>query len=180
MPDPAEPHLLVIDDDKLFLEIVQFHLERAGYRVDIAADPREGLDLAIETDFDLILLDLMMPGLNGEEVLSLLKPFSLQHRVVIVSAHGADEYRARTRDLGAAAYVQKPVDPEDLRRIVDELVQRKTESDGAETQTVTTHRMLDRLTLWIFDDGEITTGKRFAAFGVLGGLLGVLLWLVLT
>lgn len=78
-----QPRILVTDDDCLFLEILQFHLERSGYRVVTVADPKVGLNEAIEQQFDLILLDLMMPRMNGEEVLSLLKPLTPQRRVYV-------------------------------------------------------------------------------------------------
>ena len=78
-----QPRILVTDDDCLFLEILQFHLERFGYRVVTVAVLKVGLNDAIEQQFDLVLLDLMMCGMNGEEVLSLFKPLTPQRHVYV-------------------------------------------------------------------------------------------------
>ena len=68
----------------------------------LRSGPRAGLNQAIEGRFDLVLLDLMIPEMAGEEILSLLKPLTLKQRVVVVSGSDENEARARTRDLGAA------------------------------------------------------------------------------
>ena len=180
MPAPSESHLLVIDDDRLFLEIADFNLKRAGYHVEVVADPQVRLNRAIENDFDLILLDLMMPGLNGEEILSLLRPLILHHRVVVVSSHCRDEYRARARDLGAIGYVQKPIHPDELCRIVKGFLEERTKGEETRSEENACRHPLDRLALWVFDDGEVTWAKRQVALCVAGGLLGVLIWLILV
>ena len=170
--------VLVIDDDRLFLEIVQFHLERSGFLVDTVSDPRAGFNMAIESPYDLILLDLMMPGMNGEEVLSLLKPFSGQHRVMVVSAHTDETYRARARDLGATSYMSKPVDPDDLVKAVSDLISGNDSGDTARTAELESPRPLERLSLWVFDNDEVSPGKGLPALGVILGIVGVLIWLV--
>jgi len=179
MPDPAGPRVLAIDDDRVFLEIAQFRLRQAGYRVEAISDPQEGLNRAIADDFDVILLDLTMPGLGGGEMLSLLKPFSLQHKVVVMSAHRQEDHWARMRDLGAAAYIQKPVDYDVLCRAVDRLAREKAHEDVRMKRVETRCRLLDALTHWVFDTGDVTPARQVAALGVAGGLLGVLVWLVL-
>ncbi|MDP6775268.1 MAG: response regulator, partial [Candidatus Latescibacteria bacterium] len=103
------PRVLIIDDDRLFLEIASKNLERADFKVEVSDDPREGARRAIDEEFDLILLDLRLPEMSGEEVLGLLKSLSIQRPVAIVTAEGSEAYRERARDLGAAAYIQKPV-----------------------------------------------------------------------
>ena len=175
----ADPRarVLVIDDDHLFLEIIGYHLERSGYAVEVAADPREGLNQAIDGDFDVILLDLMMPGMSGEEVLGLLKPLSLNHRVVVVSAHSSDEYQARVRDLGAVAYVQKPAEPDSVCRIVGDLLRGAADPDGAHVGGPEPRGATDWLVAWVFENGEVTKLKRVASFGLVILLLGVVVWL---
>ena len=172
------PRVLIIDDDRLFLGIARKHLERADIRVEVSVDPRDGARMAIEEDFDLVLLDLMMSEMGGEEVLGLLKSLSIQRPVVIVTAEGSEAYRARARDLGAAAYLEKPVDAEELRRVVDGLIRggRHENSEGADRSP---RGPTDRLAFWVFGHGEVTTLKRLAAVGVAAGLSGVLAWLIL-
>ncbi|HLA40238.1 MAG TPA: response regulator, partial [Candidatus Glassbacteria bacterium] len=161
------------------LDVAEFNLERVGYQVEVTADPGVGLNRAIEHDFDLILLDLTMPGLNGEEVLSLLKPFSLQHRVVVIGSHSRDEHRTRARDLGAIGYIQKPIHPDDLCRAVGDFLAQRTAGERAGPESAACRHPVDRLALWIFDSGEVTRARRLASLCVAGGLLGVLIWLIL-
>lgn len=170
------PHrLLVIDDDELFLEIARFNLDKAGFEVDVASDPRVGLNKALETRFDLILLDLMMPGLRGEEVLSLLKPLNNQ-RILVVSGHTGDAHRSKARDLGAVAYLEKPVTAKGLCDTVTEiLVESKKDPEdpiGGESPG-----FLDLPVWWVFGERQITVQIRIASWFVLLGLLGVLIWL---
>ena len=179
MTDPAGSRVLAIDDDRAFLEIVQFGLRQAGYHVEAVSDPKEGLKRAIADDFDVILLDLAMPGLDGGEMLSLLKPFSLQHRVVVVSAHSREDHWARVRDLGAAAYIQKPVDYDVLCRVVDRLLREEADERVGLKRTGARSRLLDALTHRVFDTDDATPARQIAALGVVGGLLAVLVWLVL-
>jgi len=168
--------LLVIDDDELFLEIARFNLDKAGFSVEVVSDPRVGLNRAIETHFDLILLDLMMPGLRGEEVLSLLKPLN-QQRILVVSGHTGNVYRSKARDLGAVAYLEKPVTAQKLcDTVMDILVDRKREV-GTEIEEKVDH-ILDLPVRWVFGVGQITSPMRIMAWLVLMGLVGLFVWLV--
>ncbi len=178
MADLDSPRVLVIDDDRLFLGIVRRHLERADIRVEVSADPREGARKAIEEDFDLILLDLVMPEMSGEEVLGLLNLLSIQGPVAIVTAEDSETYRARARDLGAAAYFEKPVDPVEFRRAIGELIHsgRREKADTADRPA---RGATDCLAFWVFGHGEVTTLKRLAAVGMAVGLSAVLAWLIL-
>ena len=176
MADLSTHRLLVIDDDELFLEIARFNLDKAGFDVEVAADPRVGLNRAIESQFDLILLDLMMPGLHGEEVLSLLKPLN-QQRILVVSGHTGDAYRSRARDLGAVAYLEKPVTAQTLCETVKDIVLDK-KSDTASTEHTVSAHVLDLPVWWVFGVGQITAQMRVIAWFVLLGLMGVFLWLI--
>ena len=177
MVDLGSPRVLIIDDDRQFLGTARAHLERAGIRIEVSADPRDGVRTAIEQDFDLILLDLVMPEMGGEEVLGLLKSLSIQRPVVIVSAEGSEVYRARARNLGAAAYLEKPVDAGELRRIIDGQI-RGGRPEMAESAVAPARGPTDRLAHWVFGPGEVTFLKRLAAAGVAAGLSGVLAWLI--
>lgn len=172
----SQHRLLVIDDDELFLEIARFNLDKAGYEVEVASDPRVGLNRAIELQFDLILLDLMMPGLNGEEVLSLLKPLN-QQRIVVVSGHTGDAHRSRARDLGAVGYLEKPVTAQKLCETVQEILadgHRDLESDAGDVLD----RTLDLPVRWVFGVGAITFSQRVVAWCVLLGLMALFAWLL--
>ena len=172
----SEYRLLVIDDDELFLEIARFNLDKVGFSVEVTSDPHIGLNRAIETHFDLILLDLMMPGLRGEEVLSLLKPLN-QQRILVVSGHTGNAHRSRARDLGAVAYLEKPVTAKKLcDTVMDILVDRKRDVDAEVEDDM--DRILDLPVRGVFGVGQITPPMRITAWLVLVGLLGLFIWLV--
>ena len=168
--------LLVIDDDALFLEIARHNLNQAGYEVEVTPDPRIGVNRAIESHFDLILLDLMMPGLRGEEVLSLLKPLARQ-RILVISGNTGDSHRSRARDLGAVAYLQKPISAKTLCDTVAEILV-ETPTDATGDTAGSGDRATDIPVCWVFGVGPLTTQMRIAAWLVLLALMGIFLWLV--
>jgi DNA-binding response OmpR family regulator len=177
MHAPADTRVLVIDGDTLFLEIVQYNLTRAGYNVETVADPRVGLRRVMQHEFDLILLDLMMPGLHGEELLELLKPLSLQHKVIVVSAHAEEIFRSHTRDLGATAYLQKPVDFTELLNLVAEVLEMEPSKPNRVTASEETG-FLGKMAGWVFEDGGETTAKRWSSLAVVVFLVCVAGWLL--
>ena len=171
----AAYRVLVIDDDTLFLEIARATLTRSGYCVEVVSDPREGVNRAIEKRFDLILLDLVMPGLQGEEVLRLLKPIGGQ-RIVVVSAHSAPIYRSRARDLGAVGYLEKPVFAQELSRIVGEILHAEIRSPAEDKPR--SKGALDALATWVFGVGPVTPIKRAVAVCMVVGMGCIFLWLI--
>jgi len=175
MAEGGQHRLLVIDDDTLFLEIARVNLERRGFSVETVADPRQGVNLALDSQFDLILLDLMMPGLHGEEVLSLLKPLGTRQRILVVSGHTGETYRSRARDLGAVGYLEKPVTEESLFGAVQEVLGGSNSDDDDE---IVGGNALDGLVLWVFGVGTVTPVKRVVSVGVVLILMAVLCWLI--
>ena len=115
--------ILVADDDPVILRLIEVNLSLEGFDVVTAGRGEEALSKARETSPDLILLDVMMPGMTGWEVAKLLKEDQRTKDipVVFLSARTQDEDRRRGEDLGVAAYVTKPFDPgrliETVRRI---------------------------------------------------------------
>jgi DNA-binding response OmpR family regulator len=170
--------VLAIDDDPLFLEVVQVCLERAGCTVETACDPRDGLNRAIEGTYDLILLDLMMPGMAGEEILGLLKPLSLHQRIVVVSGNDEHEARQRSRDLGAAGYIQKPVDTRQFTTLLYDMLQERISDHAAEQPQPGSVTAMERVVAFVFGECEPTTSRKYGAVAILGGLLGVMGFLV--
>ena len=169
--------VLVIDDDRAFLEIITVTLARSGWRVTVSNDPREGLKEAITGKFDLILLDLMMPGMTGEEILSLLKPLSLRQRIVVISGADEEKARARVRDLGAAGYIQKPVNTRSLVAHLVEIVQ--LHASGQKATPILELTFLGRLATFVFDDEDPGRTKQVVAILVLVGECSILASLIL-
>ncbi|MCZ6632871.1 MAG: response regulator [bacterium] len=177
MPETNAPRVLVIDDDRAFLEIAKFHLEQVGVDVEVAFEPEVGFNRAIDTDFHLILLDLNMPGMHGEEVLRLMKPLGRGQRILVISGESRDRYQARARDLGAVGYLQKPVDAKILCGTVLELVGEPRGDEREDAEPPVSLPGITHLTAWIFGEARVTFSQQIAAVGVLAGFLGVLIWL---
>jgi len=109
--------ILVVDDEVRAAEYLRKGLSENGYVVDIASDGTTGLHTAIEGDYDLVILDAMLPGLDGFAVLSALR--SVKHvPVLMLTARGRTDDKVRGLDLGADDYLVKPFQfPELLARL---------------------------------------------------------------
>ncbi len=106
-------HILVVDDNAANRELLRRRLERQGYSVDLAEDGEACLGMVEDKHFDLILLDLLMPGLSGNEVLSKLKenPVHRVTPVIMISAADDTDHVVKSIMLGAEDYVFKPFNP---------------------------------------------------------------------
>ncbi|GAA1269184.1 response regulator transcription factor [Kitasatospora nipponensis] len=115
-PPPAQPaaRILVVDDDPTVAEVVTGYLLRAGYAVDRAADGREALERAAEGRPDLVVLDLMLPEIDGLEVCRRLRVDGGGPAVVMLTAKGEESERILGLELGADDYVTKPFSPREL------------------------------------------------------------------
>lgn len=126
-PGPAAPLILAADDDEDILELVAFRLERSGYGVVKAHDGEEALRLAREHLPALIVLDVMMPKLDGYEVTRALRADEATRRipVILLTARVQDADVQRGFDAGADDYVRKPFSPQELRSRVQAILGRQ-------------------------------------------------------
>jgi DNA-binding response OmpR family regulator len=109
------PRVLIVDDDPLTRDLVRAVLEDAPYDVDFAVDGRHALDLARENAPDLILLDVMMPGINGFQVAEALRrDVDPDCVIIMLTAMDREADRVRGFSSGANAYFTKPFSPLDL------------------------------------------------------------------
>jgi DNA-binding response OmpR family regulator len=106
MPDARR--ILVVEDDEAIREALRDALVSEGYDVLTAADGRAGLELGLKEDPDLVVLDLMLPLLDGFEVLRRLRADQVATPVLVLTARGLEQDRVRGLDLGADDYVMKP------------------------------------------------------------------------
>jgi DNA-binding response OmpR family regulator len=121
--DVVAPRVLVIDDDPLMCEVVSRYLERAGITVATEQDGARGLAAALATLPDLVVLDLMLPSVDGIEVFRRLREVA-PIPVVMLTARGDEHDRIAGLELGADDYVAKPFSPRELTARVRAVLRR--------------------------------------------------------
>ncbi len=100
--------LLVVEDEKRIADFLARGLESAGYAVDLAGDGSTGLELIHQTDYDLVILDMMLPDMDGLTVLEKIRNRKTSAPVLILSARGGVDDRVRGLEFGADDYLTKP------------------------------------------------------------------------
>ena len=115
--------ILVIDDEKNLVKGIKFNLEHEGYAVDTAHDGEEGLRLAAAGPYDLIILDLMMPKVDGLEACRRIREFSAVP-IMLLTARGESTDKLLGFDMGADDYLTKPFDVLELKARIRAIVRR--------------------------------------------------------
>jgi len=123
--------ILVVDDDPGVVRVVEINLTQEGYQVRTAGDGEEALASIAQAPPDLIVMDVMMPRLDGFETLKRLKgdPATAEIPILMLTARAQDEDVFEGYGTGAQWYLTKPFDPVELRRVVRHLLTRDS-SDG--------------------------------------------------
>ncbi|AWM32399.1 response regulator transcription factor [Hymenobacter nivis] len=118
------PHILIVDDEPNIVMSLEFLMRKNGYRVGIARNGTEALAAIAETPFDLVLLDVMMPDVDGYQVCQQLRqrPDRAATKVVFLSAKSRDADVQKGYDVGADLYVPKPFSTRQLMEKVRELL----------------------------------------------------------
>ena len=110
--------VLVIDDEQIVLDSVSQILIDENYEVDVSLSGREGLDWAIERPYDIILTDIRMPDIGGMRVLRDIKRVKSSLPVLIITGYATTKSAVQAMKLGAAEYIEKPFEPEQLLEAV--------------------------------------------------------------
>ena len=121
----APVQILVIDDDKAMRDACYQILSRQGYQVELAASARQGLTLLERSSFDAILLDLVMPDLDGLEALKKIKALDPEVEVIIITGYGTIQSAVETIKAGAFHFLSKPFVPDDLRNLVNRALEKR-------------------------------------------------------
>ena len=124
MEQHARGSVLVVDDEPTIAEVVSRYLERAGYRTAIAHDGNQALAAAERRRPDLVVLDLMLPGIDGLELMRRLRSRPAPPGVILLTAKGEESDRVIGLRLGADDYVVKPFSPAELVARVDAVLRR--------------------------------------------------------
>ncbi len=115
--------ILVVDDEKLIVKGIKFSLEQEGMEVDAAYDGEEALNLAKENNYSLILLDVMLPKIDGLEVCQLIREFS-NVPIIMVTAKGEDMDKIMGLEFGADDYITKPFNILELKARIKAILRR--------------------------------------------------------
>ncbi|MCL4128474.1 UNVERIFIED_CONTAM: hypothetical protein GTU68_029427 [Idotea baltica] len=131
---------LVIEDEQSILELISFNLEKAGIEVFKAESGEEGLRLCEEQQADIVILDLMLPGMDGLEVCKRLKEKkALAPAIVMISARGEETDIIRGLEIGADDYLTKPFSPAILTARVEAVMRRTKDSQVPDDASVDIH-----------------------------------------
>ena len=152
--------LLIVDDDKQIRELLVFDIAQSGYIVDCASDGQEGLKKALENNYDLILLDVMMPKMNGYDVCKNIRKSKPEVPILMLTAKGTITDKTQGFDSGADDYIVKPFDIQEVLLRVRALVRR---SPSTKTQQTSSQEILKIGDIELFPDSletAIKDGKR--------------------
>jgi DNA-binding response OmpR family regulator len=119
-------HILVVEDERRLAQLLRRVLSEERHNVDIALDGNEGLDLALSGTYDLIILDLMLPGVEGMELCQDLRKEGVDTPVLMLTARGAVEDRVAGLNAGADDYLTKPFAVDELLARVNALLRRRS------------------------------------------------------
>ena len=122
-PDSGQRHLLVVDDDDRIRELLKQFLSRAGFRVTVAGDAEAARRLLDLLDFDLLIVDVMMPGEDGFSLSRWVRKRS-PTPIMILTARGLPDDRIEGLSLGADDYLAKPFEPQELLLRVEAILRR--------------------------------------------------------
>ena len=121
----TKPRLLLVDDEVFFTENLSKLLSRRGYDVTAINDSQQALQIAQEQDFDVVILDQKMPGMDGISVLRELKSELPDLEVIILTGHGSLESGITGLQLGAYDFIRKPIGVSDLEEKIARAFDRR-------------------------------------------------------
>ncbi len=127
-----DPMLLVVEDDRNLSQLLVFSLERAGYRCQLSESAEDALELLSRKSFDLLLLDVMLPGMNGFELCQKIKQHQLYQElpIIMLTAKGEEIDRVLGFELGIDDYVVKPFSPRELNLRIRAVLKRDRRQSG--------------------------------------------------
>ncbi len=158
--------ILVVDDEKLIVKGIKFSLEQDGMEIDVAYDGEEALNLIRKNDYDLAVLDVMLPKMDGLQVCREVREFS-QMPIIMVTAKGEDMDKIMGLEYGADDYMTKPFNILELKARIKAVLRRstaaKTEKAPVKNEIQIRDLLIDLDSRRVFVDGKeaFLTAKEF-------------------
>jgi DNA-binding response OmpR family regulator len=155
--------LLIVDDDEQIRELLVFDITQSGYVADSAADGEEGLKKALENDYDLILLDVMMPKMNGYDVCRNIRLAKESVPILMLTAKGTIDDKAAGFNCGADDYLVKPFDIQEVLLRIRALLRRggEVKNTGEILRAGDIHILPDSLEVLVLDKKTKLTPTEF-------------------
>jgi DNA-binding response OmpR family regulator len=172
--DSGKEAVLVIEDDRALRRGLAMNFELRGFRVLTAADGNEGIKLAFDSAPDLIVLDIMLPGFSGLEILSELRDKGRDVPILILSAQGSTDHKIEGLGLGADDYLAKPFALSELFARVEALLRRRRAEKKKNPQLVFGNLIIDLAARRVTIGGRDVelSAKEFDLLALLAGSPG--------
>lgn len=157
--------VLVVDDEKLIVKGIRYSLEQDGMAVEVAYDGRQALDMAQANTYDVILLDVMLPELNGFEVCQMIRDFS-DVPIIMLTAKGDDMDKILGLEYGADDYITKPFNILEVKARIKAILRRNSKASAkteasSRIETGDMRMDCDSRSLFIHDKEVYLTAKEF-------------------
>lgn len=138
-----QPFILVVEDEEDISNLIQYNLEKAGYHVLSVASGEEALKVIFKKIPDLILLDIMLPGMDGLELCRSLRKDSTLNAmpIIMITAKGEEHDIVKGLELGADDYITKPFSPKVLKARIQSVLRRKSSEPISDKEVLNIHAM---------------------------------------
>src|SRR3972149_6894129 len=136
--------ILLIDDEEMILDSLSAILLKAGYQVDGEKSGDEALDILKQRQYDLIITDIRMPGINGLEMVEQLKTFKPHQKILVITGYGSLETAVKAQHRGVSDYLIKPIDIKSLKNSI-----RRALRPAEETQVPDAKHLDKKLKDWM-------------------------------
>lgn len=132
-------HILIVDDEANVRLNFRVALERKDYEISEAGSAEQALEVLARHPFALAILDMRLPGLDGLELLAKMRENEIKVPAMFVTAYGDVLHAVKAMKLGAIDFIEKPLRPDDLRKIVAEIIARHAPQDDLPAETFSAH-----------------------------------------
>ena len=156
------PKILVVDDEKVLVKGIKFNLENDGYQVEVGYDGEEAVERARNGNFDLIMLDLMMPKIDGLQACMRIREFS-NVPIIMLTARSEDTDKLIGFEYGADDYITKPFNILEVKARIRALLRRAGMTEQKDERLITGHITLDpeARSAWKEEENVELTAKEF-------------------
>ncbi|MFC3768455.1 response regulator transcription factor [Paenibacillus sp. GCM10012303] len=145
-------NILVVEDEPTLARLLSYNLSQEGYQTRVVDHGGEGLQTALQESFDLIILDIMLPGMNGFEVLAKLRQKGVKTPVIILTARNAEEEVVQGLKAGADDYITKPFGVAELLARVSAVMRRTGTEDSFAVEEPGTDKVIQVADLRIYPE----------------------------